>query len=145
MSSYVTIIQRFLRKSPLLRPSGFLYGLGSKNGGRLFCDMGVLHRRKPSGSFILFAGRIRQFSGWHNSTVEQYSDDEYECEFEKHIACSSVTNIDEWKWRLSLLFRNNEEKEIVSKDKNDRRDYEQIAALARRMGLFRFQVSNMEK
>lgn len=137
MSSYATIIQRFLRKSPLLRPSGFPYALRSKNGGRLLCcDMGVLDRRKPSGSFSLFAGRIRQFCGWHNATVEQYSDDEYECEFEKHNACSSVANIDEWKWRLSLLLRNNEEKEIVSKDKNDRRDYEQIAALARRMSLF---------
>ncbi|KAB1225479.1 ATP-dependent RNA helicase DHX36 [Morella rubra] len=68
--------------------------------------------------------------------VEQFSDDEYECDFENSKASSSVANIDEWKWKLSLLLRNEKEEEIISRDKRDRRDYEQISNLAKRMGLY---------
>ncbi|KAK6933661.1 Helicase, C-terminal [Dillenia turbinata] len=78
------------------------------------------------------------FSGWNHFcgyAVEQFSDDEYECEFENHKASSSVANIDEWKWKLSLLLRNEQDQEIVSRDKRDRRDFEQISNLAKRMGL----------
>ncbi|KAG5550058.1 hypothetical protein RHGRI_015124 [Rhododendron griersonianum] len=51
-------------------------------------------------------------------------------------ASSSVCNIDEWKWKLSLLLRSEKDQEIVSRDKRDRRDYEQISNLAKRMGLY---------
>ncbi|GMI73277.1 ABA overly sensitive 6 [Hibiscus trionum] len=68
--------------------------------------------------------------------LEQFSDDEYECDFESHKASSSVVNIDEWKWKLSMLLRNENDQEIVSRDKRDRRDYEQISNLAKRMGLY---------
>lgn len=49
-----------------------------------------------------------------------------------------MANIDEWRWKLSLLLRSADEQEIVSRDKRDRRDYEQIANLTQRMGLYRF-------
>ncbi|KAM0944126.1 putative RNA helicase [Dioscorea sansibarensis] len=78
-------------------------------------------------------GGWRGFSGY---SVEQFSDDEYECEFEDQKPSSSVANIDEWRWKLSLLLRNAEEQEIISRDKRDRRDYEQISNLAKRMGLY---------
>ncbi|OVA00884.1 Helicase [Macleaya cordata] len=78
------------------------------------------------------AGR-RSFCGY---AVEQFSDDEYECDFENHKASSSVANIDEWKWKLSLLVRSEEDQEIISRDRRDRRDYEQISNLAKRMGLY---------
>lgn len=52
---------------------------------------------------------------------------------------SSVANIDEWRWKLSLLLRSTDRQEIVSRDKRDRRDYEQISNLAKRMGLYRWQ------
>ncbi|KHG04864.1 putative ATP-dependent RNA helicase DHX36 [Gossypium arboreum] len=68
--------------------------------------------------------------------VEQFSDDEYECDFESHKASSSVANIDEWKWKLGMLLRSENDQEIVSRDKRDRRDYEQISNLAKRMGLY---------
>ncbi|CAH9086962.1 unnamed protein product [Cuscuta europaea] len=74
----------------------------------------------------------RQFSSY---AFEQFSDDEYECDFETHPASSSVANIDEWKWKLSLLL-GSEDHEVVSRDKRDRRDYEQISNLAKRMGLY---------
>ncbi|XP_058213075.1 DExH-box ATP-dependent RNA helicase DExH3 [Rhododendron vialii] len=79
-----------------------------------------------------FSGR-RAFCGY---TVEQFSDDEYECDYDNHKASSSVCNIDEWKWKLSLLLRSEKDQEIVSRDKRDRRDYEQISNLAKRMGLY---------
>ncbi|KAJ1293604.1 hypothetical protein BS78_01G081200 [Paspalum vaginatum] len=68
--------------------------------------------------------------------VEQFSDDEYDHEYEDLRPSSSVANIDEWRWKLSMLQRNAEEKEIVSRDRRDRRDYDQIANLAKRMGLY---------
>ncbi|XP_078430848.1 DEA(D/H)-box RNA helicase family protein isoform X2 [Wolffia australiana] len=83
---------------------------------------------------------LRQNGNTHNRfssyAVEQFSDDEYECDFENQKPSSSVANIDEWRWKLSLLLRNAEEQEVVSRDKRDRRDYEQIAGLTQRMGLY---------
>ncbi|XP_050204550.1 DExH-box ATP-dependent RNA helicase DExH3 [Mercurialis annua] len=84
---------------------------------------------KPSTSF--FSRRL-----FSNYAAEQFSDDEYECDFETHKASSSVANIDEWKWKLSLLLRSETDQEIVSRDRKDRRDYEQISNLAKRMGLY---------
>ncbi|KAF8041089.1 hypothetical protein BT93_B3112 [Corymbia citriodora subsp. variegata] len=75
----------------------------------------------------------RWFCGY---AAEQFSDDEYEVDFEGQKASSSVANIDEWKWKLSLLSRSEKDQEIVSRDKRDRRDYEQISNLAKRMGLY---------
>ncbi|XP_031381610.1 DExH-box ATP-dependent RNA helicase DExH3 isoform X1 [Punica granatum] len=80
-----------------------------------------------------FSVAKRCFSSY---AVEQFSDDEYECDFDGHKASSSVANIDEWKWKLSLLLRNEKDQEIVSRDKRDRRDYEQISNLAKGMGLY---------
>uniref|UniRef100_A0A2P2KT91 RNA helicase n=1 Tax=Rhizophora mucronata TaxID=61149 RepID=A0A2P2KT91_RHIMU len=45
-------------------------------------------------------------------------------------------NIEEWKWKLIMLLRDKEKQEIVSREKKDRRDFDQIAALASRMGLY---------
>ncbi|KAL7204806.1 hypothetical protein ACSBR2_017839 [Camellia fascicularis] len=83
-------------------------------------------------STFLFSGR-RAFCGY---AVEQFSDDEYECDYDNHKASSSVANIDEWNWKLNLLLHNEKDQEIVSRDKRDRRDYEQISNLAKRMGLY---------
>ncbi|KAH6761194.1 RNA helicase family protein [Perilla frutescens var. hirtella] len=75
----------------------------------------------------------RRFCGY---AVEQFSDDEYECDYENNPASSSVANIDEWKWKLSMLLRNDKDQEIISRDKRDKRDFEQISNLAKRMGLY---------
>ncbi|XAR54513.1 RNA helicase [Bertholletia excelsa] len=83
-------------------------------------------------SHFLFSGR-RAFSGY---AVEQFSDDDYECDYDTHKVSSSVANIDEWKWKLSMLLNSDKDQEIVSRDKRDRRDYEQISNLAKRMGLY---------
>ncbi|KAI3695788.1 hypothetical protein L1987_78789 [Smallanthus sonchifolius] len=87
------------------------------------------------GPFFRFlpSGGIRYLSGF---AVDQFSDDEYECDYENHPASSSVANIDEWKWKLSMLLHNETDQEIVSRDKRDKRDFEQISNLAKRMGLY---------
>ncbi|XP_040374063.1 DExH-box ATP-dependent RNA helicase DExH5, mitochondrial isoform X3 [Rosa chinensis] len=45
-------------------------------------------------------------------------------------------NLDEWKRKLTMLLRDNKKQELVSREKKDRRDFEDIAALASRMGLY---------
>uniref|UniRef100_A0A0E0GTP3 RNA helicase n=1 Tax=Oryza nivara TaxID=4536 RepID=A0A0E0GTP3_ORYNI len=90
----------------------------------------VYHRRLD-----VFARRSFCSSGG-GYAVEQFSDDEYDHEYEDHRPSSSVANIDEWRWKLSMLQRNAEEQEIISRDRRDRRDYDQIANLAKRMGLY---------
>nr|XP_043640273.1 DExH-box ATP-dependent RNA helicase DExH3 [Erigeron canadensis] len=71
-----------------------------------------------------------------SSFYDQFSDDEYECDYDSQPASSSVANIDEWKWKLTMLLRSETDQEIVSRDKRDKRDYEQISNVATRMGLY---------
>ncbi|XP_075643537.1 DExH-box ATP-dependent RNA helicase DExH3 [Castanea sativa] len=89
------------------------------------------HSSSLSNARYFFANR-----GFCGYAAEQFSDDEYDCDFDNNKASSSVVNIDEWKWKLSMLLRNEKDQEIVSRDKRDRRDYEQISNLAKRMGLY---------
>ncbi|XP_024962086.1 DExH-box ATP-dependent RNA helicase DExH3 isoform X4 [Cynara cardunculus var. scolymus] len=84
-------------------------------------------------SSIMHCGGRRYISG---HAVDQFSDDEYECDYENHPASSSVANIDEWKWKLSMLLNSGTDQEIVTRDKRDKRDFEQISNLAKRMGLY---------
>ncbi|XP_048231540.1 DExH-box ATP-dependent RNA helicase DExH3 [Ricinus communis] len=102
----------------------FLVGLANNN--RI---LNSTTRRPASALFFI----RRPFSSY---AAEQFSDDDYECDFGTHKASSSVSNIDEWKWKLSLLLRSETDQEIVSRDRKDRRDYEQISNLAKRMGLY---------
>ncbi|KAI4965251.1 hypothetical protein ZWY2020_054938 [Hordeum vulgare] len=79
----------------------------------------------------------RPFCGYIGGRAgEPFTDDEYHHQNEDHPPSSSVANIDEWRWKLSMLQRNAEEQEIISRDRRDRRDYDQIANLAKRMGLY---------
>ncbi|TXG57279.1 hypothetical protein EZV62_018592 [Acer yangbiense] len=45
-------------------------------------------------------------------------------------------NMEEWSRKLTKLLRNKEKQELISREKKDRCDYEQIAALASSMGLY---------
>ncbi|KAK2635298.1 hypothetical protein Ddye_030090 [Dipteronia dyeriana] len=45
-------------------------------------------------------------------------------------------NMEEWSQKFTKLLRNKEKQELISREKKDRRDYEQIAALASSMGLY---------
>ncbi|XVF84733.1 hypothetical protein PTKIN_Ptkin17bG0061900 [Pterospermum kingtungense] len=48
----------------------------------------------------------------------------------------SVANVDDWKRKLAILLHDEVKQELVSREKTDRRDFEQIAAVASRMGLY---------
>ncbi|KAF7819932.1 DExH-box ATP-dependent RNA helicase DExH3 [Senna tora] len=56
---------------------------------------------------------------------------------------SSLENIDEWRWKLTMLLRNKDEQEVVSREKKDRRDFDHLSALATRMGLYSRQYSKV--
>ncbi|KAK1386969.1 RNA helicase [Heracleum sosnowskyi] len=56
-------------------------------------------------------------------------------ELSSQSGASTSDNIDAWKWKLMTLVRDKDKQEIVSREKKDRRDFEQIAALASQMGL----------
>ncbi|KAL9244405.1 hypothetical protein vseg_018185 [Gypsophila vaccaria] len=109
-----------------------IYSRANSNSSFRFLASQVITRPRFVPRPGILSGSCR-FSGF---AVEQYSDDEYDCDFDTHSASSSVANVDEWKWKLSMLLRNEQEQEVVSKDKRDRRDFEQISNLARRMGLY---------
>ncbi|XP_052179750.1 DExH-box ATP-dependent RNA helicase DExH3-like [Diospyros lotus] len=64
---------------------------------------------------------------------EEDSDREVES---RQLCASTLDNIEEWKWKLTLLMRNQDEQEVVSREKKDRRDFDQISAVATRMGLY---------
>eukprot|EP01018_Ginkgo_biloba_P010933 Gb_08623 [translate_table: standard] len=91
--------------------------------------------------YLPFTQQSREFGRY---ALEQYSDDDYDtAETENTKVSSTIANIDEWKWRLSMFLRNKEEQEMISKEKKDRRDYEQIAAVAARMGLYSQQYAKV--
>ncbi|KAL2230895.1 UNVERIFIED_CONTAM: DExH-box ATP-dependent RNA helicase DExH3 [Sesamum indicum] len=117
--------------SPSFSPNPRVLSNGEYTG---FANVAVSSRRLQSQILTYYSVVVRRgFSGY---AVEQFSDDEYECDYENHPVSSSVANIDEWKWKLSMLVRSDKDQEIVSKDKRDRRDFEQISSLAKRMGLY---------
>ncbi|KGN52121.1 DExH-box ATP-dependent RNA helicase DExH5, mitochondrial [Cucumis sativus] len=58
----------------------------------------------------------------------------FECSHQSGIAPS--VNIDLWKRKLALLLRDKEKQELISREKKDRHDFEEIAALASRVGLY---------
>ncbi|XP_072964463.1 DExH-box ATP-dependent RNA helicase DExH3-like [Typha angustifolia] len=89
----------------------------------------------------------QQSSGYSRYAYDECSDDESDRDMESSSAsnkgASTLDNVDEWKWKLSTLLRNNNEQELVTREKKDRRDYEQLAALAERMGLYSRQYAKV--
>ncbi|CAK9137165.1 unnamed protein product [Ilex paraguariensis] len=74
-----------------------------------------------------------QASSWYDEVSQEGSDREMEVSV--YPGASTLDHIDAWKWKLTTLLRNKDKHELVSREKKDRQDYEQIAALASRMGL----------
>lgn len=62
---------------------------------------------------------------------------------QQQLGASSLENIDEWRWKLTMLLRNKDEQEVVSREKKDRRDFDQLSALAARMGLHSHQYAKV--
>ncbi|KAK4430264.1 DExH-box ATP-dependent RNA helicase DExH5, mitochondrial [Sesamum alatum] len=68
----------------------------------------------------------------HDEVAEQDSG----FEFSAQPGAAPSDNIIAWKRKLNALLRSADKQELVSREKKDRRDFEQIAALASRMGLY---------
>lgn len=80
-----------------------------------------------------------------SSVVDEFSEEGSDREFGEFEpsanpagfqSASTADNLDNWKWKLSVLLRDKHKQELISREKKDRRDYEQIAALANKMGLY---------
>nr|DAD35473.1 TPA_asm: hypothetical protein HUJ06_006113 [Nelumbo nucifera] len=80
----------------------------------------------------------RQNMQYGRYAYDDYSEDDSDQDFQSASSQKSSTldNIDEWKWKLTMLVRNKDEQELVSREKKDRRDFEQLSALATRMSLY---------
>ncbi|KAG6589621.1 DExH-box ATP-dependent RNA helicase DExH3 [Cucurbita argyrosperma subsp. argyrosperma] len=77
-------------------------------------------------------------SNYGRFAYDDVSSDDSDVEFGSphgQMNSSTLENVDEWKWKLTMLLRNNDELEVVSREKKDRRDFDQLSALATRMGL----------
>ncbi|CAI0400616.1 unnamed protein product [Linum tenue] len=71
------------------------------------------------------------------------SSDESEPETGSSMSGSTLENLEDWRWKLTMLMRNKGEQEVVSREKKDRRDFQQISAVAERMGLYGRQYSKV--
>ncbi|XP_037496022.1 DExH-box ATP-dependent RNA helicase DExH3, partial [Jatropha curcas] len=71
------------------------------------------------------------------------SDRELGSASQQSLSGSTLDNIDDWRWKLTMLLRNKDEQEIVSREKKDRRDFDHLSALATRMGLHSRQYSKV--
>lgn len=77
-----------------------------------------------------------------SSAVDEFSEEGSDREFEPSAypagfqSASTADDLDHWKWKLSVLLRDKHNQELISREKKDRRDYERIAALANKMGLY---------
>lgn len=90
----------------------------------------------------------QQRASYGRFAYDDYSEDDSDRDMESSSVASSkggstLDNVDEWKWKLSMLLRNECEQEVVSRERKDRRDYEQLAALADRMGLYSRQYAKV--
>ncbi|KNA12189.1 hypothetical protein SOVF_127160 [Spinacia oleracea] len=76
---------------------------------------------------------------------DDYPDDDSDRENDsaQQKQSSTLDNIDEWRWKFTTLLRNKAEVEVVSRERKDRRDFEQLSAVATRMGLYSRQYSKV--
>ncbi|KAL8142024.1 hypothetical protein V2J09_015056 [Rumex salicifolius] len=56
---------------------------------------------------------------------------------------STAGNLDHWKRKLSIFLREKDKQELISREKKDRHEFEEIAALATEMGLYSHSYSKV--
>ncbi|GLT60383.1 hypothetical protein SLA2020_331510 [Shorea laevis] len=81
---------------------------------------------------------LQQSSSYGRFAYDDMSSDDSDRELgspQSQMCASTLDNIDEWRWKLTMFLRNEDQQEVVSRERKDRRDFEQISALATRMGL----------
>ncbi|KAK9996531.1 hypothetical protein SO802_021217 [Lithocarpus litseifolius] len=88
----------------------------------------------------------QQSSGYGRYAYQDVSSDESDRDSgptQQQLCASTLDNIDEWRWKLTMLLRNKDEQEVVSRERKDRRDFEQLSAMAARMGLHSHQYAKV--
>ncbi|KAK7343440.1 hypothetical protein VNO77_12188 [Canavalia gladiata] len=79
-------------------------------------------------------GHSRFISAYDDTVSEEGSDREFDPP--SLPSASPYDNIDEWKGKFTMLLNDKSKQELISREKKDRRDFERIAVLASRMGLY---------
>ncbi|KAM0014067.1 putative RNA helicase [Helianthus debilis subsp. tardiflorus] len=105
----------------------------------------LIKRRDSSYSLAYF---YQQRLPYGRYAYDEYaSEDDSDLEPPLHssqtLGASTLDNIDEWQWKLTTLIRKKDEQELVSRERKDRRDFDQLSALATRMGLHCRQYSKV--
>ncbi|XP_054809447.1 DExH-box ATP-dependent RNA helicase DExH5, mitochondrial isoform X2 [Prosopis cineraria] len=83
----------------------------------------------------------RCVSAYDDGISEEGSDRELETSSQP--SASPNDNTDEWKQKFIMLLNDKSRQELISREKKDRRDFEQLAALATRMGLYSHMYSKV--
>ncbi|KAL8056715.1 hypothetical protein ABFX02_04G137100 [Erythranthe guttata] len=98
----------------------------------------VVQRRNRNNSSKFSSPHFYQQNLGYYAYNDYVSDDESDTESHsssKQLGSSTLDNVEDWRSKLTTLVRCKNEEEIVSREKKDRRDFEQLSALAARMGL----------
>ncbi|KAG8388002.1 hypothetical protein BUALT_Bualt02G0079800 [Buddleja alternifolia] len=142
-STFTTAFNRSLRTlHPRTYTNIFLTGLALNRSSSV-----VLRRaRNVSSSFSLPHFYHQKFGYGRFAYNEYASEEDSDIEFHspsKQLCASTHDNVEEWNWKLTMLMRCKDEQELVSREKKDRRDFEQLSALASRMGLHSHQYDKV--
>ncbi|KAK7398828.1 hypothetical protein VNO78_10001 [Psophocarpus tetragonolobus] len=90
-----------------------------------------------------------RISSYGRFAYQDVSSDDSDVEFAsspsptQQLGDSTLENIEEWRWKLTILLRNTDQQELLSREKKDRRDFEQLSTLATRMGLYTRQYARV--
>ncbi|KAL3529228.1 hypothetical protein ACH5RR_008550 [Cinchona calisaya] len=105
--------------------------------------------RKNGSSFSMPTPYFYQQSlGYGRFSYDEYASEEDGYESDRgngstEMCASTLDNIEEWRTKLTRLMRNEDQQELVSRERKDRRDFEHLSALASRMGLYSRQYSKV--
>ncbi|KAL0380131.1 UNVERIFIED_CONTAM: DExH-box ATP-dependent RNA helicase DExH3 [Sesamum angustifolium] len=117
----------------------FTFACASSSSSSLSSSSVVVRRSRNASSTFSLPRIYQQSFGYGRFAYDEYvSEEESDCELQsssKQLCASTLDNVEEWRWKLTMLLRCKDEQEVVSREKKDRRDFE-LSALATRMGLY---------
>lgn len=90
----------------------------------------------------------QQSLGYGGFAYDEYASEEDDYESDRgngsrEMHASTLDNIEEWRRKLTRLMHNEDQQELLSRERKDRRDFEHLSALAARMGLYSRQYSKV--
>ncbi|KAL8188607.1 hypothetical protein R6Q57_029895 [Mikania cordata] len=137
------LLRRRLHLSPrLVRP----LPPASRPASVLVCSSRVIKRTGYNDSYSLPYFYHQSFPYGRYAYDECASDedsDPQQSQSSHTVGASTFDNIKEWQQKFVTLIRKKDEQELVSRERKDRRDFDQLSALATRMGLHSRQYSKV--